>query len=227
MKYITPEYKKTSFTCPHCGVIAEQKWDNTNIRRNDIEEPYFISKITMTHPENRALDKRLTKELAVSTCNVCHDDHIWVEGEMILPKVSNVPTPIEDMPEIVKEVYNEAREVFANSPKAAAALLRLAVQYLCIELGGKGQKIDDDIGKLVKEGLPTEIQMGLDVVRVIGNNAVHPGVIDIEDNKEKVAYMFEIINAIVDNQIVQKKKLKNLYNSLPQGALNWIEKRDK
>lgn len=53
---------------------------------------------------------------------------------MIFPSGSNIPMPHTDMPESVKEIYNEAREIASNSPRAAAALLRLALEKLTEEL---------------------------------------------------------------------------------------------
>jgi hypothetical protein len=41
-----------------------------------------------------------------------------------------------------------------------------------------------DIGELVKAGLPLEIQQSLDIVRVVGNNQVHPGILDVRDDPE-------------------------------------------
>ncbi|WP_017208787.1 DUF4145 domain-containing protein [Clostridium beijerinckii] len=218
MEYILPKYETNSFTCPYCGVLAEQKWDKMALYRQYENEYYRLIKPQWDGDY---------KMLSVSTCNSCHKEHIWFQEKMIVPKVANVPMPMEDMPEKVKEIYNEARDVFTDSPKASAALLRLALQHLCIELGEEGKNINNDIGKLVEKGLPVEIQKALDVVRVIGNNAVHPGTLDLNDNKENVAYLFNIINFIVDNQIVQKKKINELYNSLPQNSLKGIEKRDK
>ena len=46
--------------------------------------------------------------------------------------------PLEDMPQVVKELYFEARDVYSISHKSACAILRLAVQHLCKELGEDG-----------------------------------------------------------------------------------------
>lgn len=229
MDYIVPEYNKKAFSCPHCSAFAEQKWAYNYIVRDDIETHYVfdinLSKIALKVDFNSS--NNFHKEIAVSTCNYCHEGSLWFDKKMIIPKTSNIPMPIKEMPENVKEIYNEARDVFAVSPKAAAALLRLGLQHLCVELGGKGKNINDDIGELVKKGLPVEIQQALDVVRVAGNNAVHPGTLDLEDDSTSTAYLFNIINMIVDNRIVQPKKINEFYNSLPSNALKGIEKRDR
>ncbi|WP_415663473.1 DUF4145 domain-containing protein [Vibrio taketomensis] len=47
--------------------------------------------------------------------------------------------------------------------------------------------MNNDIKELVSEGLSPKIQQALDSLRVVGNNAVHPGQINIDDNAE-VAY---------------------------------------
>lgn len=66
----------------------------------------------------------------------------------------------------------------------------------------------------------------LDSVRVIGNNAVHPGQIDIKDNKELALSLLSFINLIVDNRITQPKKILDIYNLLPDSYRNSIERRD-
>jgi len=49
---------------------------------------------------------------------------------MVFPNRITVELAHIDMPEEVKEIYNEAREVSNISPRAAAALLRVALEKL-------------------------------------------------------------------------------------------------
>jgi len=50
------------------------------------------------------------------------------------------------------------------------------------ELGQKGENLNADIGDLVKAGLRIQVQRSLDIVRVVGNNQVHPGTLDVRDD---------------------------------------------
>lgn len=150
----------------------------------------------------------------------------------IISKLENkaLPEPHEDMPESVRIDYKEARDVFPYSARSAAALLRLAIQKLCKELGEKGKKLNADIGNLVKKGLPIHIQQALDIVRVIGNEAVHPGVINVRDNPEIAMDLFGLVNEIVEDRIgstSKKMRIQEKYNRLPESKREQIEKRDK
>ena len=71
------------------------------------------------------------------------------------------------------------------------------------------------------------MQKALDVLRVIGNNAVHPGQIDLKDDKETAISLFQILNAIIARCITVNKKIDALYEGLPPTALEAIKKRDK
>ncbi|KYG27120.1 DUF4145 domain-containing protein [Bacillus gaemokensis] len=95
-----------------------------------------------------------------------------------------------------------------------------------VELGEKGNNINDDIASLVKKGLPVEVQQVLDTLRVIGNNAVHLGELDLSADVETAVAIFELINFIIEEQISKKMKIASLFEKLPAGAKAAIERRD-
>ncbi len=202
-KYYPPTFKEEQFHCIKCSVFAKQKW-GTLVKNG------YGGNIGFNY----------------STCNHCWDSCYWYEGRMIVPSEAPVPPPHSDLPPNCVADYNEAREIVARSPKAGAALLRLVLQKLMAELGERGKNINDDIASLVKKGLPIEVQQALDYCRVVGNNSVHPGEIVIDDEPSIAFSLFEMINFIVEVRISQPKKIANLYNVLPEGALKAVEKRD-
>jgi len=146
---------------------------------------------------------------------------------MIWPQdISAAPLPNPDMPVDIQKDYIEARGISAISPRGAAALLRLSIQKLCKHLGEPGDNINADIGSLVKKGLSAQIQQALDIVRVTGNNAVHPGEMQLQEDPQMVSLLFQLVNLIVESQISQPKAVQELYGKLPQGAVDAIDKRD-
>ena len=104
--------------------------------------------------------------------------------------------------------------------------MRLALEKICAQLESDGRDINAKIGAMVNKGLRVEIQQALDTVRVVGNNAVHPGQMDLKDDYETCIGLFELVNIIVENQISQPKKIAELFGKLPEGARDAIEKRD-
>lgn len=167
------------------------------------------------------------KNMSVGLCDHCSKITLWLEKGMLFPSKPSVPIPNDDLNSDIKKDYDEAAEIVEKSPKAAAALLRLAIQKLCQQLGENGENINHDIGELVKKGLPSQVQKALDIVRVIGNESVHPGQINLEDNKETAYKLFELINIIAYTMITQPKEIDNLYNTLPQEKLDGITERDR
>ncbi|EIJ6618258.1 DUF4145 domain-containing protein [Vibrio parahaemolyticus] len=130
------------------------------------------------------------------------------------------------MPEAIRADYEEASNIVSKSSRGACALLRLSVQKLCEELGYTSGNINKDIGKMVEDGLPVQIQQALDVVRVVGNNAVHPGELSKEDVDGIAMAIFYLINEIIEDRIAKPKRIAELYKKLPTGALDAIQRRD-
>ena len=207
MKYVAPNPFESKFTCPHCGVFSQHTWwsclwnqgGNNNLRGQ--------------HP------------IRVGNCTQCNQNTLWVFDKMCFPDTGAAIFPNSEMPQVVKELYVEAASIHAKSPRGAAALLRLAIQVLCKELGEKGTNIDHDIANLVKKGLPDIVQQSLDLVRVTGNHAVHPGQIDTDD-PVVVGQLFELVNIIVEYMVALPKKVSGLYAALPPKAVEAIKKRD-
>ncbi|HVR48799.1 MAG TPA: DUF4145 domain-containing protein [Pseudorhodoferax sp.] len=164
--------------------------------------------------------------LFTSKCYVCSEMAIWVGDKIVYPPARSGVPPSQDLPPEIAVDFEEARSILDLSPRGAAALLRLCVQKLCLHLGEPGKNIDDDIASLVKKGLAPQIQQALDAVRVIGNEAVHPGAMDLKDDKETAGELFSILNFIADEMITKPKKLAALYAKLPVSKRNAIEQRN-
>jgi hypothetical protein len=218
MQHNPPELNKRSFTCPYCNTLAQQEWNINYIQPNDHKTFYFFESSSFRNKD---------ATISLSTCQSCHRYHLWFDENLLIPNITAVPLPNEDMPEDIKKIYLEARDVVNKSAKAAAALLRLAVQHLCEHLGGEGKNINSDIGKFVKNGLDIRVQKALDIVRITGNNAVHPGTLDLDDNPDIAVRLFGLLNFIVDSMITQPKLIDSFFSELPSGAVEAIERRDR
>ncbi len=209
-KYYPPQFNNKEFNCPFCNVFSDQYWDR--VRRI-----------------NQFTNQQLETDYFISTCYHCNKSAVWLahDGVLIYPRQSSIEMPTSDLPEECGNIYLEAREIFSSSPKSSAALLRLCLQKLMPHIGGEGEKLNDDIKKLVENGLSGLTQKALDICRVVGNHAVHPGLIDLDDNPQIAGQLFKLINYITEDRITRVNQIKTLYESLPETERDAIEKRDK
>lgn len=164
--------------------------------------------------------------MSLARCYACDAFSVWVNGTLQYPASEISFVPSADMPSDVKSDFEEAAIIFQKSPRGAAALLRLAIERLMPHLDQKGKDLNEDIGKLVQNGLDPVVQKALDVVRVIGNNAVHPGQIDLNDDQDVAAKLFSLVNIIVTMMITTRKKIDEMFEGLPPSAKAAIERRD-
>jgi len=171
--------------------------------------------------------KKSLENLNISECYNCRRVSVWIYQSLLYPTIGDVDQPNPDMSDDIRRDYLEASVILNNSPRGAAALLRLAIQKLCKELGQPGENINDDIGALVKGGLDARVQKALDVVRVIGNYAVHPGQIDLRDDRSTAETLFKLLNLIIDKTISEPRHLDEVYASLPADKIKGIENRDR
>ena len=167
----------------------------------------------------------ISSKFNFAKCQSCSNFTVWFQKGMIYPRSSSFPSPNEDMNDEIKELYLEATMIFQDSPRASAALLRLCVEKLCEQLGEKG-KLNTRIGNLVKKGLDIQIQQALDYCRVIGNNAIHAGEIDLEEDLNIVPTLFDLVNLVAQEMITKPKEINELFLSLPEESKKQVEQRD-
>ncbi len=208
--YVAPKFLEDAFCCPHCNAFSHQSWPSVYY---SVSSGGFLE-----------LD-----DLAISICARCERFSYWIKGRLIFPQQITAPLPHGDMPKSVLEYYNEAREVSVSSPRAAAALLRIAAKKLCEDLGEDESNLNQAIGNLNKKGLPETVIMSLDTVRIVGNEGgAHEGQIDLtgKDNEEIVNRLFWLINFIVQKTITEPAKIEETFFSLPEDKKKGVAIRD-
>jgi len=206
--YEQPEFQKTSFNCPFCNAFANQVW------------------LDLYHQAQRGGFSEM-EDADVCYCVHCNHFSLWNKGKMVYPDFAGIEPPNEDLSDDIKNDYEEAGSILQKSPRGAAALLRLCIQKLCTELGEDGKNINTDIKNLVSKGLPKGVQKSLDIVRVIGNDSVHPGQIDLRDDMETAKVLFKLVNLIAEKMITEPKEVEEIYNILPEEKRQQIEERDE
>lgn len=189
-------------------------------------ETMLTGLVHLQHLNNSTYCDDKAWNLYLSECYNCKKFAVWVHDRLLFPAEKAGVPPNSDLPPGIIHDFEEAQEIADASPRGAAALLRLCIQKLCAHLGEKGKSLDEDIGSLVKKGLNPLVQKSLDVVRVIGNEAVHPGVIDLKDDIDTVTTLFQLLNAIADQMISHPKNVQAMYDKLPEPKRKAIEKRD-
>jgi len=115
-KYVAPEFAKASFHCPICGVLAVQTWCEPSLKA-----------VALDRKSTTGFGSVKLEQIAIVHCAHCKGHSVWVDQKMVYPDCGNAPLPHADMPADVAADFNEARSIISKSPKAAAALLRLAI----------------------------------------------------------------------------------------------------
>ncbi|API54843.1 hypothetical protein BMW22_15345 [Rhizobium leguminosarum] len=248
MKHIPPSISATAFNCPHCGVLTTQHWHYGHVEKYEkgvtpviisgddhgaafrfdsfaqalkTEQPFIWNDDVGFDSTSRLYNLNFTQ------CYQCEKVAVWIFDRLIYPATGEAPPPNPDLPDDIKADYREASSILHLSPRAASALVRLCIQKLCIHLGQSGKNINSDIGALVANGLNSRVQKAMDAVRVIGNNAVHPGQIDVTDDRGIAESLFGLLNVVAEKMISEPKHIDEVYDSLPPGALKQIAERDK
>lgn len=233
-KFIEPKFNANAFTCPHCQVVAQMKFffpsaikwrisDNLNKIQQEWSRTYLSANIQYRFRELQDLGNCYEKYAPTfAICTACQKINVWIKNlddeKMVYPKPRLTPPPNEDLPDDIKKDYEEASLILQDSPRAACALLRLALQKIMIHLG-EGKNLNKAIESLIdKDKINENLQKALDCIRVVGNNAVHPNEINIENNGKIARALFYIINFIAEKILTDKKRIDRIYSLLPEAA---------
>lgn len=227
-KVVEPRLNAKSFNCPHCGALAAQTWSPALAQQFssgyiELGREIYTLKSTSYGTLSDVLN---IQNLSFSLCYSCKKVSIWLDGKVIYPNFNYEFTPPDDLPDECKEDYLEAVSILNLSPRGSASLLRLCFEKLINTQVSEKKSVNDKIGQLVKDGrISSQIQKAMDVLRVYGNNAVHPLEIDMDDTA-RVSSLFKLIDLLVEKLITEPKQAQELFDGLPKGALAAIAKRD-
>lgn len=220
-----PAYQKEKFICPFCNAFAQMEWADTynnTFSSHQISEARCIACGEVSVWRSNVPPTAETIGRLIGKDATHHSD-----GVMLYPSIVSAPPANPDLPIGCQRDFEEARQIHLKSPRGAAALLRLVVQKLCVQFGEPGANINADIRSLVAKGkLDPAMQEALDTLRLVGNNAVHPGEIQVDDDVGLVQMLFELINYIVDEMISRPAKRKALFQKMPEKAREAIAKQD-
>lgn len=96
--YIQPQINQNAYTCPHCNTLAQMV----------IRSYHFDEDVERTNYGTQVRSK-----ITIHRCECCRRKIIWVDGIYAYPDI--VPEEANpDMPESVKQLYNEAALIAIN-----------------------------------------------------------------------------------------------------------------
>jgi hypothetical protein len=224
--------KSVSLTCPHCNTFSslgiDAHVDRSGNALNIVgtcpscEKTIFIH-ANYSHKSNVSHLDAVNPDIQIE--DTADDFSIYPSQTIV--------TLAEEIPEIYREDFQQAKLIVALSPKASAALSRRILQNILREhYGIKENNLYGEIGKfLEREDLPSHISQVVDAIRNIGNFAAHPtknkhtGEI-VEVDPGEAEWMLEVLEALFDFTFVQpvrlekkKKKLNKKLNDIGKPPL--------
>lgn len=226
-KRVEPEVMKAAYVCPYCEVHAQQLWQAVVVGtgeysrhpKEDVHKLGAEEGLGLKEGTHRIIGPQRTG-MWVGLCTNwdCRKETLWVGGEMVVPRRKTGPVAHEDMPEEVRKLYEEAREIAEASPGAAAAVLRKAAEKLCNDLVGEEIYFHDAVKKLYEDRrIHTRTKETLDKVRKVGNKGAHPSeAIDFNERRDVPPWLMMMINMIVEETITVPQHQEEVWNSLPE-----------
>ena len=88
--------------------------------------------------------------------------------------------------------------------------------------------MNDVVAQAVKNGLTPQAQQALDSLRVIGNDAVHPEQLVMNEENAELIFtsLCRLLNLVVEQLVTTPRQVREMYAGLPAKNLTAIAKRD-
>ena len=102
--------------------------------------------------------------------------------------------------------------------------MRLALEQLLQNINNNKLKLYENVNNLIASNIPEPLIKALTILRVNGNDIMHTGEIKIFENNQDVLYLFHLFNMIVEELITRPKKVKELYDKIPESIRKQTEK---
>lgn len=241
--YSPPQYQQSRFNCPRCGAYASHEWRELLYQdpNGTFDELWDRDKRTLINPFE-GTEERTGIAWSASLCVGCEEHSLWLGARLMFPsevevEAFEVQGPSEDLPPRVADLYREAVAVLPHSRRAAAALCRAALEALAKELTANmplDLKLD---GRLVAlaDRLPEHTSLALQVIRNVGNKALHGAsggdesvAIYLDGSDGEIAEMFFVaINDLAYELITRPKRIREAYDRLPEGVRKNFEGKVK
>ncbi|HDR7623657.1 TPA: hypothetical protein QCX73_003314 [Bacillus mycoides] len=218
MQLTNDQHFKREIFCPHCKEVAKQSW--FTIQQEFFGNPIFqetnfgeqIADITSDRGDD---SKFINWSFDISVCDLCVDYIIWINKNPLYRNPSVIPLPHEGMPNHIKQLYDEARNVFFTSHKAANILLRFAFKELFQYI--EEEKLINCSSDKQSMNLDASISHILKSLKVLGDKS-HFGSCfndkEVMEIDEVTLIMFDLVNLIVGDKIYIGQKTKELNQKL-------------
>jgi hypothetical protein len=253
-KHVSPTIDQLAFNCPHCHALARQFWfsvhadplkaDEKPVVANgetgaalmfgDAEEGErerqvkWAERVPSGRPllrVHREFRNRDVQNISISYCFNCNEICLWVVDQMVWPRCATGPEPKRHTSPDVQRKTEEASQTLDASPRGAAALLRLATEKLCKELGNSEESPRPEIAPLFQEEVDARVQKVLDAMRIIESNAISPDDVGVGDTGATAETLSGLVNLICEKMIIEPRQLQALYAKVRDGAQSALEHR--
>ncbi len=233
-----PQLYLSPFRCPYCRVVAQQDWQQLYWQDDDSSFNDAFIRATLL------VDKHITFFLFTAQCSNCTKASVWraegssdgegaakyVNGRMLFPSKSSTEQLPEGAGDVAVQCYSEAKSIADKSPRAAAALLRVTIEAVCRQvLGERNGTLAELIEKIgEKHHLSETVLDAMTALRLIGNSAVHPGQIDLEnrDSNTTVNELFMLADYIYEQIIELPRKIQQISASIKKNRSNNINEKE-